>query len=355
MAQASAGDPGRRADGGLRVLRPDVYHPVFQGQSLLRHTVLQRHLRRPHYGRYDHPYGSLGKRGRYLHGAALSKGRRLRSRCDQTRDGDEGRCARRALGYSGGRDPRHLAGHRGDHDSYHRDGGAGELARQSPGRHAGDDSLHRPGRGRGDAARFGHLRIHLRGGVGVVRDDPGPQPRQLLVRPALQGDLLMTQSSKKTDPKVGGASDFRESVSTRYGLDRAFTWLVTAAALVGVAVLVVLLVDVTKDGSPMLSLEFLTSFPSQVFPENGGIYPALIGSLWLLGLTGLLSVPLGLGAAVYLEEYAQDTRINRMIEINISNLAGVPSVIYGLLGLGIFVELLAPVTGAEACSPARSR
>jgi phosphate transport system permease protein len=89
----------------------------------------------------------------------------------------------------------------------------------------------------------------------------------------------------------------------------------------------------------------LTSFPSQVFPENGGIYPALIGSLWLLGLTGLISVPLGLGAAVYLEEYARDTRINRMIEINISNLAGVPSVIYGLLGLGIFVELLAPVTG----------
>ena len=143
----------------------------------------------------------------------------------------------------------------------------------------------------------------------------------------------------------GGGSDFKESVSARYGLDRAFTWLVTGAALVGVVVLVVLLVDVIRDGSSMLSLEFLTSFPSQVFPENGGIYPALVGSLWLLGLTGLISVPLGLGAAVYLEEYAQDSRINRAIEINISNLAGVPSVIYGLLGLGIFVELLAPVTG----------
>jgi phosphate transport system permease protein len=143
----------------------------------------------------------------------------------------------------------------------------------------------------------------------------------------------------------GGGSDFKESVSARYGLDRAFTWLVTGAALVGVVVLVVLLGDVIRDGSSMLSLEFLTSFPSQVFPENGGIYPALVGSLWLLGLTGLISVPLGLGAAVYLEEYAQDTRINRAIEINISNLAGVPSVIYGLLGLGIFVELLAPVTG----------
>ncbi|CAN5763238.1 phosphate ABC transporter permease PstA [soil metagenome] len=153
----------------------------------------------------------------------------------------------------------------------------------------------------------------------------------------------MTQGSTKTKRQDG--PEFKASVSTRYGLDRAFTWLVTGAALVGVVVLALLLVDVVKDGSSMLSLKFLTSFPSQVFPENGGIYPALIGSLWLLGLTGVISVPLGLGAAVYLEEYAQDTRINRIIEVNISNLAGVPSVIYGLLGLGIFVELLAPVTG----------
>jgi len=155
----------------------------------------------------------------------------------------------------------------------------------------------------------------------------------------------MTQGSTKTSQQERSAQDFKKSVSTRYGLDRAFTWLVTGASLIGVIVLALLLIDVVKDGSSMLSLEFLTSFPSQIFPENGGIYPALIGSLWLLGLTGLISVPLGLGAAVYLEEYAQDTRINRMIEINISNLAGVPSVIYGLLGLGIFVELLAPITG----------
>jgi phosphate transport system permease protein len=137
-------------------------------------------------------------------------------------------------------------------------------------------------------------------------------------------------------------------MSTRYGLDRAFTVLVTAATLVGIVVLVVLLIDVVRDGSSMLSLDFLTSFPSQIFPENSGIYPALVGSLWLLGLTFLISVPLGLGAAVYLEEYAEDTTVNRMIEINISNLAGVPSVIYGLLGLGIFVQLLAPVTGGTS-------
>jgi phosphate transport system permease protein len=148
-----------------------------------------------------------------------------------------------------------------------------------------------------------------------------------------------------TTKRQDSAQDFKTSASVRYGLDRAFTVLVTAAALVGIAVLAVLLVDVSKDGSSMLSWQFLTSFPSQIFPENGGIYPALIGSLWLLGLTAVISVPLGLGAAVYLEEYARDTRINRMIEINISNLAGVPSVIYGLLGLGIFVELLSPLTG----------
>jgi phosphate transport system permease protein len=148
--------------------------------------------------------------------------------------------------------------------------------------------------------------------------------------------------------KRRGESDFKASMSTRYGLDWAFTVLVTVAALIGIIVLVVLLVDVTRDGSSMLSLNFLTSFPSQIFPENGGIYPALIGSLWLLGLTALISVPLGLGAAVYLEEYAQDTRINRIVEVNISNLAGVPSVIYGLLGLGIFVQVLAPVTGGTS-------
>jgi phosphate transport system permease protein len=156
----------------------------------------------------------------------------------------------------------------------------------------------------------------------------------------------VTQSTTKAQQQGGpGGPDFKASKSTRYGLDMAFTALVTGAALVGIVVLVVLLIDVIRDGSTMLSLKFLTSFPSQIFPENGGIYPALVGSLWLLGLTALISVPLGLGAAVYLEEYAEDTRINRIIEINISNLAGVPSVIYGLLGLGIFVELLAPVTG----------
>ena len=152
-----------------------------------------------------------------------------------------------------------------------------------------------------------------------------------------------TRVGRSREGAEGG--NFKANMAARYGFDRVFTVVVTVAALVGVVVLAVLLVDVARDGSSMLSANFLTSFPSQIFPENGGIYPALIGSLWLLGLTFLISVPLGLGAAVYLEEYAEDTRINQIIEINISNLAGVPSIIYGLLGLGIFVQLLAPITG----------
>jgi len=155
----------------------------------------------------------------------------------------------------------------------------------------------------------------------------------------------VAQSTTRADRSAAGESDFKASISTRYGLDRAFTVLVTAAALIGIGVLALLLFEVIRDGSTMLSTRFLTSFPSQLFPENGGIYPALVGSVWLLGLTALISVPLGLGAAVYLQEYAEDTRLNRVIEVNISNLAGVPSIIYGLLGLGIFVQLLAPVTG----------
>lgn len=147
---------------------------------------------------------------------------------------------------------------------------------------------------------------------------------------------------------------YQASTSRRHGFDRVFTALVFAATIVGLVVLVVLLVDVALDGVPVLSWQFLTGFPSQLFPETSGIYPALIGSLWLLGLTALISVPLGVGAAVYLEEYATDSWINRAIEINISNLAGVPSIIYGLLALGVFVNLLrlgpSVIAGALALS-----
>ena len=141
---------------------------------------------------------------------------------------------------------------------------------------------------------------------------------------------------------------FRTNTSVRHALDALFAGLVLAATLFGIVVLAIFLVDVAREGIPQLSWNFLTSFPSQILPQTAGIYPALIGSLWLLGLTALFSVPLGIGAAVYLEEYAPDNWLTRLIEVNISNLAGVPSIIYGLLGLGIFVNLLGDITGGQS-------
>jgi phosphate transport system permease protein len=143
------------------------------------------------------------------------------------------------------------------------------------------------------------------------------------------------------------SGNFKTSTSVRHGLDQVFAALVFLATVIGLVVLAVLLVDVARDGLPWLSWSFVTSFPSST-PTSAGIYPALLGSLWLLGLTSLFAVPLGIGAAVYLEEYSADFWLTRLIEVNISNLAGVPSIIYGLLGLGIFVNLLAPITGGPS-------
>ena len=159
---------------------------------------------------------------------------------------------------------------------------------------------------------------------------------------ATRGD---TQTSQKEGLKKG--ADFKTSASVRHALDRMFSVLVLTATLIGLVVLAILLVDIAWDGVPRLSWDFITSFPS-VTPENAGIWPALLGSLWLLLITTIVSVPLGVGAAIYLEEYAPDNWLTRLIEINISNLAGVPSIIYGLLGLAIFVNLLGPITGGES-------
>ena len=155
-----------------------------------------------------------------------------------------------------------------------------------------------------------------------------------------------TQETMQRGEPEGGTL-FKPSMGRRRVLDWVFSVLVLVATLVGLVVLAVLLIDVAWDGLGRLSWEFITSF-SSVNPEAAGIWPALLGSLWLLVLTTAVSVPLGIGAAVYLEEYATDNWLTRLVEINISNLAGVPSIIYGLLGLGIFVNLLGPITGGQS-------
>lgn len=159
-----------------------------------------------------------------------------------------------------------------------------------------------------------------------------------------------TEIARQGEPEPEGGSKFKNSVGVRHGFDRIFAVLVFVATMIGIAVLAVLLIDIAIDGIPRIlqdPMGFLTNFPSS-FPENAGIYPGLLGSLWLVGLTALFSVPLGIGAAIYLEEYATDNWLTRLVEVNISNLAGVPSIIYGLLGLAIFVNLLGPVTNGNS-------
>ena len=100
-----------------------------------------------------------------------------------------------------------------------------------------------------------------------------------------------------------------------------------------------LIYDVLHDGLGRISWAFLTSEPSRR-AEAAGIYTAIVGSVYVIGLTAIIAVPLGVGAAIHLEEYGTRGRLSKIIEINISNLAGVPSIIYGLLGLGLFVRAM---------------
>lgn len=118
-----------------------------------------------------------------------------------------------------------------------------------------------------------------------------------------------------------------------------FAWMCGMATLVGVVALAVLLIDVLVDGLGRLDLAFLTSFASR-FPERAGVKAALAGSVWILGLTALISFPISVAAAIYLEEYAPRGWVTKSIQTNIANLAGVPSIVYGILGLALFVRAL---------------
>ena len=118
-----------------------------------------------------------------------------------------------------------------------------------------------------------------------------------------------------------------------------FAVLCGAATAVGIVALAVLLVDVLIDGLPRLDGAFLTSFASR-FPERAGVKAALAGSIWILVLTALFAFPVSVAAAIYLEEYAPKAWVTRAIQTNIANLAGVPSIVYGILGLTLFVRAL---------------
>jgi len=121
--------------------------------------------------------------------------------------------------------------------------------------------------------------------------------------------------------------------------DRIFYALFFLAVVVGIAGLAALLIDVLMDGLPFLDWKFMSSYASRR-PLESGILAPMAGTIWVVGLTALFTIPIGVGTAIYLEEFAVKNRLARLIELNISNLAGVPSVIYGLLGLAVFVQFL---------------
>ncbi len=122
-------------------------------------------------------------------------------------------------------------------------------------------------------------------------------------------------------------------------IDSAFKYVGIACTFFGLIVLLIFLGNILVEGIRRIDWEFLTNLPSRR-PDRAGILTAWTGTAWILGLTALIGIPLGIAAGIFLEEYGAKNRMARIIELNIANLAGVPSIIYGLLGLQIFVRNL---------------
>jgi phosphate transport system permease protein len=156
----------------------------------------------------------------------------------------------------------------------------------------------------------------------------------------------MSARRTKRDAAVSGAA-VEKSLSgdhipaaSRNAAAREFVFkaMLIGCLLIGMVVLAVLLIRVLQDGLSGLSMSFLTNFPS-AFPKNAGIQSAITGTLWLMAICAFFVIPVGIATAIYLEEFADRKRWwNRLIEINIQNLAAVPSIVYGILGLAYLVR-----------------
>ncbi len=130
------------------------------------------------------------------------------------------------------------------------------------------------------------------------------------------------------------------SNKTRHKLiDTTFKYFGLLSMVLCLAILLLFIINIIIEGAPRLSWDFFTSLPSRR-PEKAGILVGLVGSIWIMMCTAFLAIPIGVASAIYLEEYGNKNRIASWIEINITNLAGVPSIIYGLLALEIFVRVL---------------
>lgn len=134
-------------------------------------------------------------------------------------------------------------------------------------------------------------------------------------------------------------TDIEKNVTRNKKMDGLFAVVGLLATFVGMITLTALIVDLAIDGGSRIAPQFFTSFPSR-FPAQAGILSAWVGSTLVMLVTALTAVPMGVAAGVYLEEYAPKNWLTAIIEINIANLAGVPSIIYGLMALGLFVYQL---------------
>ncbi len=121
--------------------------------------------------------------------------------------------------------------------------------------------------------------------------------------------------------------------------DKGFSVLGIICTLFGLILLIVFIGDIVIDGIGRIDWSFISGLPSRK-PERAGIYTAMMGTIWILFITTIISFPIGVAAGVYLEEYAKQGKLSKLLEVNISNLAGVPSIIYGLLGLEFFSRIL---------------
>jgi phosphate transport system permease protein len=135
------------------------------------------------------------------------------------------------------------------------------------------------------------------------------------------------------------AAQFRPDLARRRLTGTVFLGLCLLSIFILLLALVLLLFDVLREGLPWLSWDFITGVPSRR-PKQAGILPALVGSIQITIMVGLIAFPVGVAAAIYLQEYARDSFVNRLLKTNISNLAGVPSIIYGIFGLALFVRVL---------------
>jgi phosphate transport system permease protein len=126
-------------------------------------------------------------------------------------------------------------------------------------------------------------------------------------------------------------------VARRQLVSRASRWVLLACALLGVAVLLYLAYETVREGAGRLSLDFLTSYPSRK-ADQAGLRSSALGSAWVLGATVVLALPVAVGTAIWIEEFAPRNKITTFVKLNLANLAGVPSIIYGILGLAVFVR-----------------